>query len=609
MVASLVAGSLAGADSIDAARLAPKVEVDHAVARGAAPPLADTGPVPGVLRTDWTVELPRREQWLSPSWDSPYVLVRGQVLVASMRGVDAYDATTGRPRWHYREPGRRLRELAVTGDAIVLWTDASRRPPPGRSAPPKDAHLVGLDADTGWLLWTGVDRWQPYGWEAYAGADRSPAGGGAVSVIPLGSDATGNRYTITGLDARTGRPRWINAAGENCIRGQPYIHDSDGSLLLLQDLCTDTSRELRRLRALDPRTGRQLWSRDYDDSNGDAFADQPAAATVAGGVTALTEEKTTENDEVVWIAPDGRDLGREVCPQSCPVPVSAGRMYLTGSTKHRDGLHRPWIQVMDPRTGRRSGRLDQAALGQLTSAGEKLYGASSGLDERLLPAGFGVIDVGTGAVRRMPLPFTAAFHYPPYTAIAGGGGAGRVTDMRVAGGRVYLLRALDGQTRPGGRWALSALSAVPGSGGPVELGGVLATDWPDACRLAPGHGADPRTAEGSTIGPVRLRNVTCRYDIGDAETAQVTIGWVAGTPEQARALLAVNRATATKVTAGDEAYLFEGSDDAALVMRLGRYIVVIHPIGEVGEVVEDKATRLAAAIAATLRDGPAAGPG
>jgi hypothetical protein len=223
LVALLVSGCLLGADSLEGARPPPpKVAVDHTVAPRPARPLADTGPAPGVLQTAWTIRLPPDEEWTDRSrLQVPYALVYGQVVVASTRGVDAYDAITGRPRWHYRERGRWVRDVTVAGGAIVLWTDAGDRPPATEVEPASDAaHLVGLDAATGWLLWRRDDQGQPHRWRLGAAADPLPAGAGVVAT------ESPDEHDIVGLDARTGIVRWTMTAGSGCE--WPYGGAGDG---------------------------------------------------------------------------------------------------------------------------------------------------------------------------------------------------------------------------------------------------------------------------------------------------------------------------------------------------------------------------------------------
>jgi hypothetical protein len=87
--------------------------------------------------------------------------------------------------------------------------------------------------------------------------------------------------------------------------------------------------------------------------------------------------------------------------------------------------------------------------------------------------------------------------------------------------------------------------------------------------------------------------VACRFESGD-DFLDVSIRWVAPTPEDAKALLQVDRTKVTEVDVGDEAY---AGGEGTLVMRTGRYIVVIGQPGPDRKA----ATELASVISDTLQ--------
>jgi len=558
LAAGLLAGGCTGGGGAKSS--SAKSKVDHTVAGTAAPPLTDTGPKQGVLKTAWTIEIPRS----TPHAPALRTIAAGQVLMADQQGLDAYDATTGRPRWHYYEQGRLLLGSAVTGGAIILRTQAEKpsREPPGR--------WVGLDAGTGRLLWT-----TPISWESYdpAGGARDGllVGGGVVPVRDGGPGA------ISGLDARTGQRRWTTVTREGCEwHNNTRPADTDGSLFLFVEQCATRTP---RVRALAPETGKERWAREVHGHS-------DLSVTVRGAVTALMQPSRKKS---VLIAANGREFRKQDCFSLCarPLLASAGRVFLLTPSEDRSG---DLVTAVDPRTGKKirgfeysSGTYSSRTPAQ-TAAGGRFYGVREELAERLLPAGLDVADPDTGEVRRMPLPVELSGRYRSFPDLP-------VADIKIAGGRVYLTRSV------GRRLVMSAMVAAPAGDGPVELGGVPEADWPDACELAPGHRVVGDEG-GATIGPVKLPNVRCRYEI-EGLNPIVTLAWVAATAEQAKALLAAQRPKAKAVEAGDDAYYFDYP--GPFVMRVGRFIVSFNRFAGTDGRGVDESTALAKAIAETLR--------
>lgn len=134
-----VLSSAAGCTSHDAA----KVRVDHSTAAPVAA-LADTGPVPGSVTESWHVDLPLKADGFGPM-DTPDLprLVNGQLVVVSPRGLDVFDASTGKERWHYREPGRGFRGYAATAGVLVAMTYQ-----PDDPENESRSRRIGLDAET-----------------------------------------------------------------------------------------------------------------------------------------------------------------------------------------------------------------------------------------------------------------------------------------------------------------------------------------------------------------------------------------------------------------------------------------------------------------------------
>lgn len=546
--------SAAGCTSHDAA----KVRVDHSTAAPVAA-LADTGPVPGSVTESWHVDLPLG----SMAKPEPPRLVNGQLVVASSRGLDVFDASTGKERWHYREPGRGFRGYAATAGVLVAMTD--------QPDDPENESLrrrVGLDAGTGRILWTSRDKGVPFTTGEFSDV---VAGGGVVPMkkVEYGDD-------LFGVDARSGHTRWTrdHVGGRGCETNELPLRGTDGSLLLFTVTCHGRDRIL----ALDPATGRKRWRKDVVPPPGEDVL----GTSVSGGM-ALIQYETGYS----IVAADGRELaggGGIACYLECRLRTTAGHAVVLPTDGGLGVSAKRHVLIVDTRTGRTTVSDIGEAYSALTVAGGRVYGLHQHVFTtfmaRLLPSGLDVIDPATGAVQPRPLPFaTSVSDEEP--------GEPAVDWMAVAGGRLYTRRVLDETAR------VTAYTTTK-PGGPAGLGGVRATDWPDACHIAPGFKADdhPSTVDRTaTIGSTTLRNVGCI--VGDGITT-VGVAWVAVSPEQAHALLTMP-ATARKahVDGADEAYSVSDSSD--LWIRVGRYVIRVNDLDAKNRI------RVASAVAQELR--------
>ena len=183
--------------------------------RASAPePLADRGPALGTYQQEWRVTAEFGKE------RATYRVAGGNLVMATETGVYAHDARTGRPSWHYREPGRTLRGLAESDGAIVLST--ARLVPDNGSEDVTDPHVVGLDAATGEQLWEATEDW-----EILAGDIRAPSapltwGDAAAGVVLVSVKPSSER---AGVKARTGEKVW-QVSGQGGGRG---LHGGDRS--------------------------------------------------------------------------------------------------------------------------------------------------------------------------------------------------------------------------------------------------------------------------------------------------------------------------------------------------------------------------------------------
>lgn len=519
----------------------PQARVDHSTMTTTATPLADAGPAAGSLGESWHVDTAlgqRPDQ--GDSWVSRR-LVNGQLILASARGLDVHDAGTGRERWHYREPGRTLDQYAETAGSLVAVTTSGRG---------ETIRWVGLDLATGRVLWTSAGK----GLNLSEGRHEALAGAGIVPAIKMDDGA------VRAVDARTGGLRWTRAdlADRGCEIeiGDQKLQDSDGSLFALTEKC---GRD-HRLVAVEPATGRRRWVR---------AVDQAASVSVRSGVTLI------DDGAFVLVGADGRELEDPHtayhCGTACHFEVVRDHAVVAYSSA---GDRAGWL-ILDLRRGRSVVRSAPQFYEDVVAAGGRLYGlhrevapVRSGFP-RLLPAGLDVVDPVAGTVQTRPLPFAGTY-------LGDVVGESRVDWIAVAGERVFAGRVVDGTAR-------TTAYAMVKAGGPAELGGVPASDWPDACTVAPGHRAlrDMRTdADDAVIGSTRLPGVSCLFSGEDGSGAtDVTIAWVAATPRLAHGLLADSaKADSQPVSGADEAYSID-SGNPGLWLRAGRYILRVTDTG------------------------------
>lgn len=517
-----------------------EVRTARATARTAAPALADAGPLVGTLAESW-------HQDTRPPGDTPgdpavsRRLIAGQLVVATGAGVAAYDASTGRPRWHYREPGRRITGWAATAGSLVLLTD-------DQNLDRRGSRWTGLTAATGAVEWSEHAPGYPLpgdGLNVVAGQ----------GVLPLISPDAPDE--LRAVDARTGRVRWIRPVAEHGCRtpliDQIGAEDTDGSVFALREVCGTRVRALAVGAA-----GAVRWARDLD---------RRGVAVARDGITLLDE-----TSGVTIVAADGHVVARDRrrCDAPCRFAVAHDHAVATSATR---------ALTADLLSGRVETRSLAAPYQALAVADGMVYGVRGRLGEgpvRLLPAALDVIDPATGTVRTGPAPFALA---------AGPDDAGQrdVSWVAVAGGRLYA-----GRTR-GGRFRTTAY-ATTRPGLPAELGGVRAADWPDACAVAPGYHADAASADGPvTVGTVTLHDLGCAYRLADGSLADLGVAWVAPTPDDAHRLLTIDQPARTvPVDGADEAYVLR----TVLWFRAGRYVLRIGQSGLEAQALASAAAKL-----------------
>ncbi|MDN3351850.1 PQQ-binding-like beta-propeller repeat protein [Actinomadura sp. DC4] len=505
----------------------PKVRTDHSTTGAAAAALVDAGPAAGTLGESWHVDT-------RPPADSsdPQVfrrLVDGELIVGTVTGVDAYDAGTGRARWHYREPGRKVTGYAETSGSLVVMT---ADPDLARGS----SRWTGLATATGRVRWTSA---RP-GYQLTSGGLDVAAGQGVLPVLPVSGSG------VRGVDASTGRTRWIRPVAEHgCktpIIDQLGAQDTDGSLFALREECAGHVRVL----ALDPATGTVRWAHD---------ADRRAVTVVRRGIALIDDIKG-----VTVVAANGHDVvaGRP-CPAPCRFAVTGEHAVVTSASQ---------ALAVDLTSGKVTARPLLAPYGALAVAGDEVYGVRGHLGQggvRLLPAALDAIDPAAGTVRTGPAPFALAEQ-------PGDAGERAVPWIAVAGRRLYAGYSVSGLFR-------TTSYDTTKAGSPGELGGIPQSDWPDACAVAPGYkAASPPVTPAVSVGSVALHDLSCAYRLAGDTNASLDIAWVAPTPDDAHRLLTVDaQAQPVQVDGADEAYAYPSPP--VLWFRAGRFVMRIDQTG------------------------------
>ena len=257
----------------------------------------------------------------------------------------------------------------------------------------------------------------------------------------------------------------------------------------------------------------------------------PVSVVVRGGITVLWD------GEVLQVVGSGgrrllRDKGDGLCGDICGIAVAGGRVLLDYSP---DGTSEV-LQAIDARSGGTEWRRPAAAYQAMTAAGGHVYALRSTLTGGLLPAALDVIDPASGQLTTVSLPLA----FRP--------GAGNRPWLAAGGGLLYTGYPLE-FAGPAGGYRLIALRSAPSGRGPAILGGVPASQWPDACTLLSSQdlataipaAAYTRTPSEVDLGGLPLR-AGCDYQpiqaSDDAADVDLTVGWVAPSARQAALLVA-----------------------------------------------------------------------
>ncbi|WP_207946000.1 PQQ-binding-like beta-propeller repeat protein, partial [Actinomadura sp. 7K534] len=459
-------------------------QVRHTVTADPVAPQRDVGPPPGPLTVSWE-RTTRIHHGSVAGYDGvAYAVAQGQLVTASGSGLEVHDARTGADRWSYRRSGWTLLGWAATRSRLLGYFE--------RDGDRGERLVIAFDALSGGLLW---QREGPRPAAVSRSTLRWPAG----SDVLLTTDD--ERRTLFGISAVTGNRVWRLPLPRGCRLFEGSARPSDGreDLAALALDCAGKARHSRLL-AVEPGAGTVAWDRSLGSKESPEVSMLDGVTLVADG-TALRAFDEDGEQFGVW-------RGDGVCGDTmCPAVLRSGRLLVV---HHPDGAKRGETRMEAVRvpSGKVEWSRDAPAYAALAQAGGHVFALRPRLSGRLLPAGVDIVDPGGGDATSAPAPISVNLDLPgprPWLAAAGG-----------------LLYAAVPQAapRPDGAARLVALRGGLAGGGPAELGGVPAADWPDACALlakpdlvaarVDGHTAEPARTSG---GPVRLpRPVSCRYE-------------------------------------------------------------------------------------------------
>lgn len=505
------------------------------------------------------------------------MLAGPHVVVATDRGLEAYDARSGEPSWHYRElpdEGQKERDMtgfAVTAGVVVATFESART----------EHHMVGLDARTGETLWDNGKQWRL----TVSGrpSDRPSAAGDAAAGIVTVRKDDDKTY---GVDVHTGRVEWRHSDsdvvdGDTCTPAESDdAAAGDGAVLPMAATCEEGDAVVA---GIDARSGDRLWTRRIDST---ASAD--ATLRTSGPMALLTTTGVESSTDLI-----GRDgavqqsfgrvddanvysvAGRTVVTYRVQRPDSDDEQEGEETYSHEqtddDSAYQDMAVVSDRRTGEVEKRFTLRGTvvgGAWAVAGDRLYGVMKTLrfgdDTRLLPSGLAVLDVARGRLDQVPMPHGS----PTYRAEGGSTLLTRV--LGAVGDRLVTVDQAESLAEP---TRLSVLTSyrVADTKRPTELGGVPATDWPDACRLL-GKGHGPRVPGApKRLGGVTLERTSCRD-----ESLSVRVIWVSRTRAEAAALFEDGE---DPRLGGDEERYLDGA--GATMVRVGRVVVEVDtaPLG------------------------------
>ncbi|ASR37874.1 hypothetical protein BAY61_25920 [Prauserella marina] len=485
----------------------PVVWTEQTVLDDAPPPLAEQGPAAGEFTEAWRTSLTLPES-------ARFALAGSNIVTGTQDEVFALDARTGEPTWRYREPERKIGSWATTSGTVVIGSS-------GKAGKHELNHLVGLDAETGRILW-----------EQDNSSSIDPQDMNFGGSVILGGEATNNVIVVDdgdsrkrGIEARTGETLWSLSADDlpdDCVLSPNDMWEFSGKPLMLTIDCPEGDDARSRYGAVAAASGKPLWLSDKNDT--DFFAMRNGLGVRVG-----------PGRPPVLLGRDGDELFTASEAKSrCPCAVLEGE----------DSILLGYRSADDKGTSTVGRIVEIGPEGHVNPVAElpefqpfQLYTAT---DERM----YSVAAVRPDLSEQPYLPVAAPLllttidkngdveHSTLPTAIAG------YTEQKwfaAAGDQVFLATL----NNDGGETIVHSYSRT-GEADPAAPGGIDFAAWPDACALLSGipeRGPYPPPGQEVSVGDVVLPPTTC---VGSAELRHVVtldVVWVARSEDEAAKLL------------------------------------------------------------------------
>ncbi|MEU4511438.1 PQQ-binding-like beta-propeller repeat protein [Nonomuraea wenchangensis] len=527
---------------------------------GPAPGQAAGAGLPAGVRSElWRVRF--RDDWSST------VLVDDVLVVSHDDRFEGRDAATGHVSWTldaskidgYTPPEDRLEAV---GDQVVA---VAPHETPDESEDPRGDDLLVFDGRTGTVLWNltsgfyGFDLPRPY--LTYLGAGKGRV---LIHLPTLG--------LVRALDIVTGRRLWETAMPSGCAGGPG---DADERVVALLVTCGRRTR----LDALDPGSGRLMWSRQVLPLG-------TPLVRVSGGTVGLESDASFTVYDT-----GGRLLYEHVAerPCGCELVATATAVLIAWSANFTDFYSPVWEAVdrADGSVTRLSGQAGD--LEQVTLVNGRPYGVRR-LGRDLLGSVVVTIDPANG--RQTPVTGFPVFQ--------------DVIDINE-----HLVIVDDTSAEDDA--LLVAYRTVPAPAGDPGAGardGVGRERWPDACALllpaalkAGLRGARYRSVAHPAPPGLGLTTPTgCDLLPLDGEQPVLALGvlWVGRTPAEAETVLRAGASLLNMkrtIVPGTDEHVYVAHQTADLVLlRAGDTVIRLDGAGD-----RTAALRLAAGVASTIK--------
>jgi outer membrane protein assembly factor BamB len=472
---------------------------------GSSTPVRAAAPLPDALAPVWSAPMETDYNAAGPASNNLAYTAHAVFLPAPDGDMTALNPTTGAVLWRAAP----YPHFNFSGDAVIGGRLYAYMTNPNQ----KLIRLIAFNASNGAVIWRNIFvalLYRSIGLDQVAFTSRG-------ILIQLGVD-----NLLFGLSLSTGRIIWHAALPANCDGGSSTV--APAAVLFLLE-CTGSGT---RLEAIDPANGHVSWQRELARS---WKPDYPIELYPIGDGEIVAE---TGADLRIY-SPGGSLIVSRAPPLgcqggSCAVGADGSAAVLEA------GANSNVVQGISLATGqvqwRRSGELLEVGAVSTAVAGPGgiLYvnagPALAGSQTELLPAFMVAIQASTGRFNLIPVPVIPS----PGTSVPAG----------YADGLVFVQSQTEsGPTVTALRPEYLRLK------GPVQLSGVAASQWPDACALLPtsalgfisaGYVSSPRPV---TLAGVKWpKAVTCAYvgpGAGDPAVT-LTVAWVAPTAAQAQLL-------------------------------------------------------------------------